>query len=113
MEVMNIVGDVRGKKCLLVDDMIDTAGTITQGAKALMEVGGATAVYACCTHPVLSGPAMERLENSVLKEIFVLDTIELPPEKRIPKIKEVTVAPIFAEAIESIYADLPVSKLYE
>ncbi len=113
MEVMNIVGDVRGKKCLLVDDMIDTAGTITQGAKALIEVGGATAVYACCTHPVLSGPAMERLENSVIEELFVLDTIELPPEKRISKIKEVTVAPIFAEAIESIYADLPVSKLYE
>ena len=113
MEVMNIVGDVRGKKCLLVDDMIDTAGTITQGAKALIEVGGATAVYACCTHPVLSGPAMERLENSVIEELFVLDTIELPPEKRNSKIKEVTVAPIFAEAIESIYADLPVSKLYE
>ena len=113
MEVMNIVGDVKGKTCLLVDDMIDTAGTITQGAKALIEVGGATKVYACCTHPVLSGPAIERLENSVLEKIFVLDTIELPPEKRISKIQEVTVAPIFAEAIESIYADLPVSKLYE
>ena len=113
MEVMNIVGDVKGKTCLLVDDMIDTAGTITQGAKALIEVGGATKVYACCTHPVLSGPAIERLENSVLEKIFVLDTIELPPEKRISKIQEVTVAPIFAEAIESIYADLPVSKLYD
>ena len=113
MEVMNIVGDVQGKTCLLVDDMIDTAGTLTQGAKALIEVGGATKVYACCTHAVLSGPAIERLENSVLEKIFVLDTIELPPEKRISKIQEVTVAPIFAEAIESIYADLPVSKLYE
>lgn len=113
MEVMNIVGDVRGKTCLMVDDMIDTAGTITQGARALVEVGGATEVYACCTHPVLSGPAIERLNDSVLKEIYVLNTIELPPEHKSPKIKEISVAPIFAEAIESIFADLPVSKLYD
>ena len=113
MEVMNIVGDVKGKTCLLVDDMIDTAGTITQGAKALIDVGGATKVYACCTHAVLSGPAIERLENSVLEKIFVLNTIELPEEKKIKKIKELSVAPIFATAIESIFADLPVSRLYE
>lgn len=113
MEVMNIVGDVKGKTCLLVDDMIDTAGTITQGAKALIEVGGATKVYACCTHPVLSGPAIERLESSVIEEVYVLNTIELPEEKKISKIKEISVAPIFAEAIDSIYADLPVSKLYD
>lgn len=113
MEVMNIVGDVRGKVCLMVDDMIDTAGTITQGAKALIEVGGATEVYACCTHPVLSGPAIQRLNDSVLKKVYVLNTIELKPEKRIGKIAEITVAPIFAEAIESIFADLPVSKLYD
>ena len=113
MEVMNIVGDVRGKVCLMVDDMIDTAGTITQGARALVEVGGATEVYACCTHPVLSGPAIERLNDSVLKQIYILNTIENPPERRSPKLKEVTVAPIFAEAIESIFADLPVSKLYD
>ena len=113
MEVMNIVGDVRGKVCLMVDDMIDTAGTITQGARALVDVGGATEVYACCTHAVLSGPAIERLDNSVLKEIYVLNTIELPAEKKLAKIKEISVAPIFAEAIESIFADLPVSKLYD
>lgn len=113
MEVMNIVGDVKGKVCLLVDDMIDTAGTITQGAKALIEVGGAKKVYACCTHPVLSGPAMERLENSCIEEVFVLDTIELSNEKTAGKIKEITVANYFADAIESIYADLPVSRLYE
>lgn len=113
MEVMNIVGDVKGKVCLLVDDMIDTAGTITQGAKALIEVGGATKVYACCTHAVLSGPAMERLNNSVIDKVFVLDTIEQRPEHQSDKIVEVTVAPIFAEAIESIFADLPVSKLYD
>ena len=113
MEVMNIVGDVRGKVCLMVDDMIDTAGTITQGARALVDVGGATEVYACCTHAVLSGPAIERLDNSVLKEIYVLNTIELPAEKKLAKIKEISVAPIFAESIESIFADLPVSKLYD
>lgn len=113
MEVMNIIGDVKGKQCLIVDDMIDTAGTITQGAKALVEVGGATKVYACCTHPVLSGPAIERLEKSVISQLFVLDTIELPEEKKISKIKQITVAPIFAEAINSIYNDLPLSKLFD
>lgn len=113
MEVMNIVGDVRGKTCLMVDDMIDTAGTITQGAQALIEVGGATEVYACCTHAVLSGPAIERLNKSVLKKVYVLNTIEIPPEHKCSKIEEITVAPIFAEAVESIFADLPVSKLYD
>ncbi len=113
MEVMNIVGDVKDKVCLLVDDMIDTAGTITQGAKALIEVGGAKKVYACCTHAVMSGPAIQRLNDSVLEKIFVLNTISLPEEKKIPKIKELSVAPIFATAIESIFADLPVSRLYE
>ncbi len=113
MEVMNIVGDVKGKRCLIVDDMIDTAGTITQGAKALVEVGGASDVYACCTHPVMSGPAIERLSDSVIKKLFILDTIELPPEKQIDKFITVSVAPIFAEAIAAIFADLPVSKLYD
>ncbi len=113
MEVMNIVGDVRGKRCLIVDDMIDTAGTITQGAKALVDVGGAADVYACCTHPVMSGPAIERLSGSVIKKLFILDTIELPKEKQIDKFITVSVAPIFAEAIAAIFADLPVSKLYD
>ncbi len=113
MEVMNIVGDVKGKRCLIVDDMIDTAGTIVQGAKALVEVGGASDVYACCTHPVMSGPAIERLQNSVIEKLFILDTIELPKEKRIDKFITVSVAPIFAEAIAAIFGDLPVSKLYD
>lgn len=113
MEVMNIIGDVRGKRCLIVDDMIDTAGTITQGAKALVEVGGASDVYACCTHPVLSGPAMERLRASVIKKLFLLDTIELPSDRQDEKFITVSVAPIFAEAIANIFADLPVSKLYD
>lgn len=113
MEVMNIIGDVKGKRCLIVDDMIDTAGTITQGAKALVDVGGASDVYACCTHPVLSGPAMDRLQNSVIKKLFLLDTIELPQDKRVEKFITVSVAPIFAKAIAAIFADLPVSKLYD
>ena len=113
MEVMNIIGDVKGKRCLIVDDMIDTAGTITQGAQALVDVGGASDVYACCTHPVLSGPAMDRLQNSVIKKLFLLDTIELPQDKRVEKFITVSVAPIFAEAIAAIFADLPVSKLYD
>lgn len=113
MEVMNIVGDVKGKRCLILDDMIDTAGTIVQGAQALVEVGGATDVYACCTHSVLSGPAIERLQNSVIKKVFMLDTIELPPEKKLDKFITVSVAPIFASAISCIYADMPVSKLYD
>lgn len=113
MEVMNIVGDVKDKVCLLVDDMIDTAGTITQGAKALMEVGGAKEVYVCCTHAVLSGPAIERLQNSVISKVFMLNTIEMPAEKKIDKIEEITVAPIFARAIESVFAELPLSRLYD
>jgi len=113
LEVMNIVGDVNGKRCLIVDDIIDTAGTIAQGAKALVELGGATAVYGCCTHPVLSGPAIERLEKSVMEKIFVLNTIERPADRQLDKITEISVASIFASAIESIYADLPLSRLYE
>ncbi len=79
-EVMNIIGDVKGKKAILIDDMIDTAGTITLAAQALQDAG-ATAVYACCTHAVLSGPAIERLENSIIQEVIVTDSIQLPEEK--------------------------------
>ncbi len=113
MEVMNIIGDVEGKRCIMIDDMIDTAGTITQGAAAIVEKGNAAEVYACCSHGVLSGPAIERIEKSPLKQVVVLDTIEIPEEKRSPKIKIVTVADLFAEAIERVYSDLPVSKLYD
>ncbi len=113
MEVMNIIGDVSGKTCLLVDDMIDTAGTITQGAKALVEVGGAKEVYVCCTHGVLSGPAMDRLTNSVIKKVYMLNTIELPAEKKSDLFCEISVADIFSKAIECIFAETPLSKLYE
>lgn len=112
MEVMNIIGDVKDKFCLMMDDMIDTAGTICQGAKALVD-NGARKVVACCSHAVLSGPAIERLQESPLSKIVVLNTIELPPEKRIDKIEIISVADLFAEAIERVYTDLPVSKLYE
>jgi ribose-phosphate pyrophosphokinase len=93
--------------------MIDTAGTITQGAKALIEAGGAQSVYACCTHPVLSGPALERLAASPIEKLYVLDTIENSAVKALDKIVEISVASIFAQAIESIFADLPLSRLYE
>ena len=112
MEVMNVIGDVKGRTCLLLDDMIDTGGTICQGAQALME-HGAKEVMACCTHAVLSGPAIERLEKSALSKLIVLDTIELPQSKKIGKLEIVGVADTFAEAIERVYTDLPVSKLYD
>ena len=85
-EVMHIMGNVEGKSCILVDDMIDTAGTICNAAKAVKEMGGATHVYACATHGVLSGPAMERLEASPIEELVLLDTIQLPEEKLLPKV---------------------------
>ena len=111
-EVMNIIGDVRGKKVILIDDMVDTAGTLCTSAQALIDKGGATEVIACATHGVLSGPAIERLQNSCIKELILLDTIPLPPEKAIPKITLLPVAPLFAEAIERIYEDKPVSTMY-
>ena len=111
-EVMNIIGDVRGKKVILIDDMVDTAGTLCNSAQALIDKGGATEVIACATHGVLSGPAIERLQNSCIKELILLDTIPLPPEKAIPKITLLPVAPFFAEAIERIYEDKPVSTMY-
>jgi ribose-phosphate pyrophosphokinase len=108
-EIMNVIGELKGKTVVMVDDIIDTAGTITQGAAALME-RGAKEVYACCTHPVLSGPAIERLENSVIRELIVTNTI--PIEKMIPKIRVLSVAPLLGEAIVRIHEDLSVSKLF-
>ena len=111
-EVMNIIGEVKDKRVILVDDMIDTAGTICQAAHALVEKGGAKEVYACCTHPVLSGPAIERLEASPIKELVCLNTIALPEDKIMEKTKILSVAPMFAEAIERIYEDVSVSPLF-
>lgn len=110
-EIMHIIGDLTGKTVIMVDDIIDTAGTITLGAKALMD-RGAKEVYACCTHPVLSGPALERLEQSVIKEVVITNTIELPEDKKIDKIKVLSVAPLLGEAIIRIHEDLSVSKLF-
>ena len=112
MEVMNIIGDVKGKNCLMVDDMIDTAGTIVQGAIALKEAG-AKDIYACCSHGVLSGAAIERLANSPITELAILDTINIPQEKLLPTFKIISTAPIFASAIENVYLDRPMSKIYD
>ncbi|KGR76570.1 ribose-phosphate diphosphokinase [Ureibacillus manganicus] len=111
-EVMNIVGNIEGKVCILIDDIIDTAGTITLGANALKEAG-AKEVYACCSHPVLSGPAIERIENSPIKELVVTNTIQLSDEKRSPKVKQLSVANLMAEAISRVYENKSVSTLFD
>lgn len=110
-EVTNVIGNIKGKNVIMIDDIIDTAGTITKGAAALME-RGAKEIHVCCTHAVLSGPAIQRLEESVIKEVVVTNTIPLPPEKSIDKIKVLSVAPLLGEAIIRIHEDLSVSKLF-
>ena len=113
IEVMNVIGDVEGKTCLMVDDMIDTAGTICQGAEALVK-NGAKEVYACCTHGVFSGPAMDRITASPIKELLVLNTINMPEHVRNnPKIKIVPVAKAIAKAITAVYQDSSLSAVYE
>lgn len=110
-EVMNVIGDIKGKTVVMIDDMIDTAGSIVNAAEALMKMG-AKEVYASCTHPVLSGPAIERIENSAIDELIVLDTIELPEEKKIDKIQIKTVAPLFGDAIKKIFSNESISMLF-
>ncbi len=110
-EVMNIIGDVKGKKCLLFDDMVDTAGSLCNAANAIKEIGGATEVYAFATHGVLSGPALERLEASCIKELTLLNTI--PAKENAPaKIKYLDVSPVFADAIQRIYEENSMSALF-
>ena len=111
-EIMNIVGEVQGKTCVIIDDMIDTAGTITLAADALMEKG-AKDIYVCCTHPVLSGPAISRLEASPIKKVIITDSISLPREKKLDKIETVTVAQLVGEAIKRIHENRSVSPLFE
>ncbi|MBE6551051.1 MAG: ribose-phosphate pyrophosphokinase [Ruminococcaceae bacterium] len=111
-EVCNIIGDVKGKKCIIIDDLIDTAGTICNAAKALVEMGGATEVYVGATHGVLSGAAVERFKASSIKEAVFLDTIDIPEEKLLDNFKVLSVAHVFAEAIERIYEELPVSTIF-
>ena len=110
-EVMNVIGDVKSKRCLLYDDMVDTAGSLCNAAKAIVEIGGATEVYACATHGVLSGPALERLENSCIKELALLNTIPAP-ENAPKKIRYIDVAPVFADAIQRIYEETSMSVLF-
>ena len=112
LEVMNIIGDIQGKKCLMVDDMIDTAGTIVQGAEALYK-NGAKEIYACCSHAVFSGPAIERIKNSHITKLVVLDTVHLPDEKKLDKIEVISSAKLFALAIENVYLDKKMSEIYE
>ena len=111
-EVMNVIGDVAGKDCILFDDMVDTAGSLCNAARALVEVGGAKSVHACASHGVLSGPALERINNSVIQELALLDTIPSIDTDACPKIKYLSVAPMFAEAIERIYQEISLSKVF-
>ena len=111
-EVMNVIGDVKGKDCVLFDDMVDTAGSLCNAAKAIVEVGGANKVYACASHGVLSGPAIDRLEASNIEELALLDTIPAHPEAKRARIKYLTVAPMFSDAIERTYQEISISKLF-
>ena len=111
-EIMNIIGNIEGKNCIIIDDMIDTAGTITNAANAIKDLG-AKAVYACATHPVLSGPAVERIEKSAIEELVLLNTIPMPEEKKIEKMSFLSVAPIFAEAMTRVFTNGSISKLFD
>ena len=111
-EIMNIIGNIEDKNCILVDDMIDTAGTITNAANALKDLG-AKSVRACATHAVLSGPAIERIEESAIEELVLLNTMPIPEEKLLPKMKVLSVGPLFAEAITRIHTNASVSKLFD
>lgn len=111
-EIMNVIGDIEDKNVILVDDMIDTARTITNAANALKSMG-AKEVYACATHPVLSSPAIERIQESEIKEMVLLNTIPVPEEKRIDKIKLLSVAPLFAEAMIRIFTNDSISRLFD
>ena len=111
-EVMNLIGDVKGKNVIMTDDIIDTAGTIVSGAQALKDFG-AKDVYACCTHAVLSGPAFERIKNSPITELVTTNTISTTNKPEMDKLKVLSVAPIMGEAILRIHEDLSVSKLFD
>ena len=113
-EVMNLIGDVEGKDCILLDDLVDTAGSLCGAARAVIEVGGAKSVLACATHGVLSKPAIERLEQSPIQELLLLDTIPYPTDQpACEKVKYLSVAPVFAEAITRIYEEVSISSLFE
>ena len=110
-EIMNIIGDIENKNCVILDDLIDTAGTICNAAKALKDLG-AKNVYACATHAVLSGPAIERIEASPIKEMVLLNTIPIPEDKRLKKITVLSTGHIFAETISRVYSNKPISVMF-
>jgi ribose-phosphate pyrophosphokinase len=111
-EVVNVVGDVEGRDCVLVDDMIDTAGTVTEAARALKNLG-ARDVYVCATHALLSGPAVERLRNSVVTEVTVTDTVAIPPERRFDRLQVLSVGELLAKAIRFTHSEQSVSSLFD
>jgi len=111
-EVMNIIGDVRGKDVILYDDMVDTGGSLVGAAKALVEIGGAKTIYACASHGVLSGPAIQRINESYIEELIFTDTIPYPGAIPSDKIKYISAAPLFAEAIDRIYEEVSISTLF-
>ena len=113
-EVMNIIGSVEGKTCILLDDIVDTAGSLCGAAKALQEVGGAKKIYACVTHGVLSGPAIPRLEQSCIEQLLLLDTIPYPKNQpKLDKVNYISAAPVFAEAIRRIYEEVSIANMFD
>ena len=113
-EVMNIIGNVEGKTCILLDDIVDTAGSLCGAAKAIKEIGGAKEVFACATHGVLSGPAIERINESCIQELLLLDTIPYPSDQpHCDKIQYLSTASVFAEAIRRIYEEVSISNLFD
>ena len=112
-EVMNVIGDVEGRDCILFDDMVDTAGSLCNAAEAIKKIGGAKRVFACATHGLLSGPAVERIEGSVIEELVFLDTMPLPEAaKQSKKIKQISASDLFAEAIRRTYEEISLSNLF-
>ena len=110
--MINVIGDVQNKRVVIVDDIVDTAGSMVLGAQALIEKG-AREIFACATHGVLSGPAIERLQKSPIQKLIITDTIPQPPEKQIPKIEVLSVAPMLAEGIRRIHADQSLSSIFD
>jgi len=113
-EVMNIIGEVKDKHVILFDDMIDTAGSLCAAARALTEIGGARDIYACASHGILSGKAIERIEKSPIQEVTLLNTVPYPEgQPKCDKIKYISVAPMFAEAIDRVYEEVSISTLFK
>lgn len=112
-EVMHVVGEVKGKTCVVVDDMIDTAGTAVSGIKALLDMGAEKDVYLMATHPILSGPAVERITKAGIKEVVVTDSVPVPADRMFPGLKILSVAPLLGEAIKRAYENLSISSLFD